>query len=420
MRISTHNNYKYSVLFLFFCFFMMINLNFNLNAEDFRFQFEKGNTSRILSTVQEDVFFNGRFNHRAEIVNRISVEVTDTMQSDDGVSGVIHAVFMTSENSTGASDHQYTWGEEYTSDFTRSSLGKYSIDDNFYMPVVRDVPIFLGKDVKIGQSWTAEGHEAHDLRQTFGIEKPFKVPFSAKYTYTGTVEGETGLLHVISAQYSLYYDSPIPKNTDYSDYSDYPATTMGFSNQTIYWDNEKGCIDHYTETFRIVIESAFGNTYEFRGSAGAEVTDYTSHSGSQSLDRVRQQIQDLGIENTNVTAADNGITISIENIQFLPDSAILTDTEKRKLDEIVKILSAFPDNDLLISGHTALAGTEKVRQSLSEERAASVASYLLQSGVKDAYHIFTRGFGASVPIADNTTEEGKSRNRRVEITILDE
>ena len=81
-------------------------------------------------------------------------------------------------------------------------------------------------------------------------------------------------------------------------------------------------------------------------------------------------------------------------------------------------MKQYPDNDLLISGHTALAGSAKARQELSEKRAQAVASYLVELGVKDAYHIFSKGFGAEKPIAENTTEEGRARNRRVEITIL--
>ena len=94
------------------------------------------------------------------------------------------------------------------------------------------------------------------------------------------------------------------------------------------------------------------------------------------------------------------------------------DSEKKKIDKIAKIIESYT-NDLLISGHTALAGTAESCQILSEERADSVANYLIKKGVRDKYHIFTQGFGAKVPIASNATEEGKSKNRRVEITILD-
>ena len=91
----------------------------------------------------------------------------------------------------------------------------------------------------------------------------------------------------------------------------------------------------------------------------------------------------------------------------------------QKLIKIAKILSAFPENDLLISGHTALAGNAQSRQKLSEERASAVAEFLIDLGIKDSHHIFTQGFGATKPIAPNTNTEGMARNRRVEITIME-
>ena len=62
---------------------------------------------------------------------------------------------------------------------------------------------------------------------------------------------------------------------------------------------------------------------------------------------------------------------------------------------------------------------EEGRKILSEERASTVAEYLIGLNVRDRFHVFTQGFGAERPVATNRTEEGKARNRRVEITIMD-
>lgn len=392
-------------------FFLMVV--YSAGAEQFRFQYTPGDSYRILSTVQEDVLVNGYFDHYAEIVNRISVNVTDVTAD-----GAEHdAVFMTTENSTAAAGNRnFTWGNEYRSIFTRDEQGKYTIDSRYYMPVVRNVPVFPEYDVQPGDSWTAEGHEAHDMRQTFNIEEPFIVPFSARYTYTGDAEQNGRRLQVIEVRYNLYYDSPEPPS--HSSYSDYPATTMGYSHQTIYWDNEKGAIDHYYEDFRIIVETYYGNVLEFTGTAQAEVTEYNGKA-TERIASVQNSIREMGLENTSVRADEEGLTISIENIQFKPDSAELMESEKEKLRKIASILKDFPDNDLLVTGHTALAGTAAGRKELSEQRAQAVAEYLTGLGVKDAYHIFTRGFGAERPVAPNTTEDGKARNRRVEITIMD-
>ena len=90
-----------------------------------------------------------------------------------------------------------------------------------------------------------------------------------------------------------------------------------------------------------------------------------------------------------------------------------------KLDGIVEILGRYPDRDILITGHTALAGTESGRLQLSVERAGAVANYFLELGVRNPDQILQRGVGAQEPVADNSTESGRRKNRRVEITIME-
>lgn len=407
----------------------------------FKFKYQKGDRYAILSTVNEDVFVNMRYDHHGEIINRVSAEVTAT--DDAAGSGTSECTFMTTENAFGLGGRKtFSWGEEYKSIFDRSSLGKYTIGDEYFMPTVRDVPIFPDHAIKPGDTWVQEGHEAHDLRKNFGLEKPYKVPFTATYKYLGTVgrekrevkqmsyaaasiskqrnnqvtKKEGNVLHVFQVKYSLYTQAPQRPSANY--YGDYPQTTMGFSDELIYWDAEKGAIDHYVENFRILIETAYGNLYEFRGTAHAEVTDFIRTGTDDELKAVEEQINELGIKNVTVKKSDKGLTLSMENIQFKAESAQLLPAEVEKLKKIAQILEAYPDNDILVSGHTA-TGKGRDPQELSEARAKAVADYLIQLGVKDNYHIFTQGFGDKKPIAPNTTEEGKAKNRRVEITIMD-
>lgn len=379
----------------------------------FEFKYKKGDSYRIISTVEEDVYINRQKSHHATILNRVSAKVTDVKK--DG-SGVHEATFMTSEDSVSSRTNRiFQYGEEYKSIFTRSKSGVYTISDEYFMPVVRDVPVFPDREISVGEKWTHEGHEAHDMRAGFGIDRPFKVPFVAEYEYLG-VEESSGL-HKIKAKYVMNMESPDPADASY--FSEVPKTTQGFSDEIIYWDNEKGTIDHYTEEFRILITTSRGNLFEFTGKAHAEVTEFKTANTKENLKAVSKQVKDLGLENVTVKQGEKGLVISIENIQFEADSSVLVESERIKLNHIAEILKKWPDNDILVSGHTALAGTEKMRQLLSEERAAAVADYLIDLEVKDQYHIFTQGFGATQPVAPNNNERNKAKNRRVEITILD-
>jgi outer membrane protein OmpA-like peptidoglycan-associated protein len=95
--------------------------------------------------------------------------------------------------------------------------------------------------------------------------------------------------------------------------------------------------------------------------------------------------------------------------------------EQEKLRKIAQILKAYPDRDILVTGHTAKAAgyTEEDYQRLSEQRAQAAANFLLSIGARRPDQITAQGMGARVPIGDNSTEAGRSMNRRVEITILE-
>ncbi len=388
------------------------------DAKLFTFKYKQDDTYRILSTVQEDVYINNVPNHHSEIVSRIAIHVTGI---DKDGNGIHEASFMTSDESRGGvTGTRLTWNEEYKSKYTKSPRGELTIEPEYFMPVVRDMPVFPDKPVKPGETWQHSGYEAHDLRRTFALEYPYLVPFDAVYTYEGqkTADGKT--FDVITATYSLYFEAPEPENSPRTAlYAEYPMTTMGVSKHTIYWDSSRGAIDHYDEEFRITLTTSYGNIYRFTGTTHSEITEFKRTATEENVQKLQEAVGRLQLQNVSVTKGDKGLTLSIENIQFKPDSAILQDSEKEKLRKIASLLKEFPDNDLLVSGHTALAGSAATRQTLSEQRAKAVADYLITLGVKDAYHIFTRGLGATVPIATNKTEEGKARNRRVEITIMD-
>lgn len=382
------------------------------SSVQFEFKYKKNDRYRILSTVNEDVFINGEKSHHALIVNRVTARVTET---DETGGGITECTFMTTEDSTGSrTGAKFSYGEEYKSVFHRTKNGVYTISDEYFMPTVRDVPVFPDKKLSPGDKWTARGHEAHDLRRIFGLETPYKVPFIAEYEYIG--KKEEGNLHVFKVKYNMKMRVPqnqIPQTEDY------PVAMNGFSDETVFWDLEKGAIDHYSENFRIIMETATGAVLEFSGTAQAEVTEFERTATEENLSAIQKKVSDMGIQNVTVSKGEKGLTLSLEDIKFQADSAELLDSEKMKLEQIAQILEAWPENDILVTGHTALAGTAKMRQELSEQRARAVADYMILLGVRDRFHIFTQGFGATKPVAPNTTEEGKERNRRVEITIMD-
>jgi len=84
----------------------------------------------------------------------------------------------------------------------------------------------------------------------------------------------------------------------------------------------------------------------------------------------------------------------------------------------VQFLKDNPLTKLEIQGHTDNTGTLAANTKLSQLRANSVVNYLVKSGISKE-RLFAKGYGPSMPIADNVTKEGKAQNRRVEMKVLE-
>ena len=135
---------------------------------------------------------------------------------------------------------------------------------------------------------------------------------------------------------------------------------------------------------------------------------------------IREELEVRGVADTTVRVVEEGVAISLNNIQFLPDDTALTEPERTKIMRIAMILNRYPGLKILVEGHTALAGTAAGRLEVSARRAQAVADFLVFLGSRKPEEIRVRGYGAERPLGDNGTAEGQALNRRVEITVLDE
>jgi outer membrane protein OmpA-like peptidoglycan-associated protein len=386
-------------------------------AEIFEFNHVPNSRYRILSIVDQAVFVNNRLSHRAEILNRIAVEVDSV--TDDG-KGLHRAVFQTSERLLYDSLQGrisevsgFHWSREYESVFERDKLGYLTIDPQYYMPVVRNVPVFPPRPLNVGESWRAEAYEVHDFRDAFGIQEPYRIPFVANYEYLGEREWKGKLYPAFSVVYHIASRPAAVRGRIY------PVRISGTFNQLVFWERSMGQPVAYNETFRITFDMSDRRTIEFRGTAQAEFIEAEDMNREQLASEIKEEIDRLAIPDVNVRVVDEGISLSLEDIRFFPDSARMLPGEQLKLDRIAEILTRYPNRDIMVSGHAALAGSRDYLMSLSQQRAKAVADYLLSKNVRSADRIVIRGYGAERPIADNNTEEGMRRNRRVEITILE-
>jgi OOP family OmpA-OmpF porin len=118
-----------------------------------------------------------------------------------------------------------------------------------------------------------------------------------------------------------------------------------------------------------------------------------------------------------VVLTASSITIG-EKVQFATGSSQILPVSFGLLDEVAKVLTDNPQIELLqVEGHTDSTGTAAINRKLSQQRAESVMHYLASKGVGGG-RMKALGFGPDRPIADNSTDDGKEKNRRVEFMIL--
>lgn len=109
--------------------------------------------------------------------------------------------------------------------------------------------------------------------------------------------------------------------------------------------------------------------------------------------------------------------IDLKGVTFEFNEARLTDNAQVILSDVVAILAKYPDMKVEVAGHTDSKGTDEYNQRLSDRRAAAVKEFFVSKG-RPAEQMTVRGYGESEPRDTNDTEEGRERNRRVELRIL--
>jgi len=137
-----------------------------------------------------------------------------------------------------------------------------------------------------------------------------------------------------------------------------------------------------------------------------DILDYSSASGDKKLQ-----------QNFFLRKVEVGTKVVLDNIYFETGKAILRPESDNALDMVLRFLQNNPSMKLEISGHTDNTGTLRINQKLSKDRAGAVVAYLVQRGIPGEM-LVSKGYADTQPVAENSTAEGRERNRRVEFKVL--
>lgn len=151
----------------------------------------------------------------------------------------------------------------------------------------------------------------------------------------------------------------------------------------------------------------------------AEVRQYQQEAqrAREENRRLEQELQQMSQTRTQDT--ERGIVLSIGDVLFETNQAVLKPGAALNLNKLVQVLRQHPERKILIEGHTDNTGAASYNEQLSQQRAQAVADFLRGQGIPED-RIMARGYGEAYPVASNENTAGRQQNRRVDIVLLNQ
>lgn len=295
-------------------------------------------------------------------------------------------------------------------------LSAFKIDSEGYFQMITDngfpsfraFPVIPAEELSIGDIWEAESERSVDPLEK-GI--PTKMKILVQYEYTNDIVFHGIDVYVVKAKWATRYDS-FKKIFDEEGDKDL-LSASGMHEATIYVDKQTLNALLIQDKVDEIFNYSDGKKIAFKGNI-AIFTEYPqSVNKEEILEKIDSQKDNIVTEKTK-----SGLKLTIPDLNFKPDSSELLETETERLDKIASLLKLVPDSKFLVEGHTARTGIEEGEMELSIKRSYTIINELIKRGINPDSFI-CKGWGGTKPIADNDTPEGRAKNRRVEITILE-
>jgi outer membrane protein OmpA-like peptidoglycan-associated protein len=288
--------------------------------------------------------------------------------------------------------------------FKLKENGTMVIENDRGFPAMRGFPAFPAQKVTPGTKWRAQGSRAVN---PLNPAQPVVMPFTAEYEYRGIEQYRNIQVHRLYATYASNFQNRTSEADSFT-------LVRGSHKVDILIRVDDGLPVFMRDDLDETYTTTDGSTIQFKGFT------LTFGEGIVPMDRV-EIIASLGLTlppAIDLTPVPEGIRLTVKDIRFVPDSAEFLPAERPRLDLLASALKQIPDRTFLVEGHTASTGSPSEEMDLSIKRARHMVEELVSRGISADRFIY-KGWGSTKPVGDNSTDAGKSANRRVEITILE-
>lgn len=155
-----------------------------------------------------------------------------------------------------------------------------------------------------------------------------------------------------------------------------------------------------------------GETYKLKVESFGETAEYSTFPVEELGEGMAYGVSQLTIQ------FELPRTFTLDNVHFSTGKSTLRQESYAELNELLEYMKLKPSLVIEIAGHTDNVGSDASNQVLSEERAARVRNYLISNGIAPD-RVKANGYGENQPVAPNTSPEGRQKNRRTEVRILE-
>ena len=352
-------------------------------------------------------YYNGEFYNEVDTLQVSSIE---TLKVNNQCAKMLLTSYFMENTDNFDRKFEKSSSKEYYK-IKKDQYGKYYGFRNNYG--IYDFPVFPACNLEYGETWSNEA-EFYLLIFDEGLVD-IRLSSDVHYQFLGIekklIDKAEKDVAVILAYAVIVYD--LPQKMFYLSGIKKMSGLLKF---TINFDVKKGriiSIDETSDYTTMLYDNSIIDTYS-QSSTNYQVSRVFSKI---EVEEIKEVVKEIEVK----LKEDKSISITLGKLQFEPDKANLLEGELKRLDDIAFILAEkYKFNKIVIIGHTARAGDELEQKQLSEKRARRIAEYFIDKHGFDKELITYKGMGAESPIADNLTEEGRSKNRRVEIIVLSE
>ncbi|HOP63029.1 MAG TPA: OmpA family protein [Spirochaetota bacterium] len=372
-------------------------------AVNLEWDIAKNERIEMVKTAGIKYFVNSGLRRVYEERNIIDLTCSDKSDMLNRVNGVF-------------SIHEREYGEsvfklkgKFMVDFLIEPNGRFVVKKKDYMPNLRHIPSFPKKDLKPEDTWTANGEIIID-----NFSRPFSLTFPVEYRLVKIVDDKDKKIAVINYAYTI---NTTLAGGNYP--ADFPVKIVAKNDGILYWDVTSQKPRDMQDAYKIVFIFAAGGgslaTAEFHMNIKTKNSLYKNFTEDEK-EKEKEELKKELPEGVDADIDKRGIVVRMGDLLFDFDSYNLRKDTEDKLKDIAEIIKKkYPDREIIVEGHTDNVGQKKYNYSLSEKRAKKVSEYLKSRVGHDKFSY--RGYGQDKPLTDNSTKEGRSKNRRVEIII---